>query len=64
MPDHFDAQPAQSLALWRQVDRLLTDDAVLVPYVNRVSTVVINPNVGNVMTLAGFGPLLDQMWVK
>jgi hypothetical protein len=43
---------------------MLVDDGALVPLVNRVGTVVVHPDIGNVMTRAGFGPLLDQMWVK
>jgi ABC-type oligopeptide transport system substrate-binding subunit len=55
--------PAGSLAAWAKVDRMLTDDAALVPLVNRVGAVVVNPDIGNVMTRAGFGPLLSQLWV-
>ena len=43
---------------------MLTDDAALVPLVNHVATVVVSPQVGNVINRHGFGPLLDQMWVK
>jgi YVTN family beta-propeller protein len=56
--------PTQSLALWAQVDRVLTDDAALVPMINRVATVVVSPQVGNVINRDGFGPLLDQMWLQ
>lgn len=56
--------PAKSLALWAQVDRMLTDDAALVPLVNHVATVAVSPQVGNVINRAGFGPLLHQMWVR
>jgi peptide/nickel transport system substrate-binding protein len=56
--------PVQSLADWRQVDRLLTDDAALVPMINRLATVVVSPQVGNVINRDGFGPLLDQMWLR
>ena len=56
--------PAESLALWAQVDRMLTDDAAVVPMINRVATVIVNPQVGNVINRDGFGPLLDQMWLR
>jgi YVTN family beta-propeller protein len=56
--------PAQSLALWAQVDHMLTDDAAFVPMITRVATVVVNPQVGNVINRDGFGPLLDQMWLR
>jgi ABC-type transport system substrate-binding protein len=56
--------PARSLTLWAQVDRMITDDAALVPFFNRVSIVAVSPDVGNVMNRDGYGPLLDQMWVK
>ena len=42
---------------------LLTDDA-LVPLIKRVATVVVSPQVGNVINRDGFGPLLDQMWLR
>ena len=56
--------PAQSLALWAQVDRMVTDDAAVVPMINRVATVIVNPQVGNVINRDGYGPLLDQMWLR
>ena len=43
---------------------MLTDDAALVPLVNRVGAVIVHPDVGNVMARAGFGPLLSQMWIR
>jgi peptide/nickel transport system substrate-binding protein len=55
--------PAGSLDLWRQADRLLTDDAAIVPLMNRVAAVVVRPELGNVMTRSGYGPLIDQIWV-
>lgn len=56
--------PAGSLAAWAQVDQMVTDDAALAPLANRVGAVIVNPDVGNDMTRAGFGPLLSQMWVR
>jgi len=56
--------PAESLELWRQADRLLTDDAALIPLTNRVGAIVVRPELGNVMTRSGYGPLIDQIWVK
>jgi peptide/nickel transport system substrate-binding protein len=56
--------PAGSLEAWAQVDRRITDDAALIPLVNRVGAVIVHPDVGNVMTRSGFGPLLSQMWVR
>jgi peptide/nickel transport system substrate-binding protein len=58
------SDPAQSLSLWADVHQMLVDDGALVPLVSRVGTHVVNPVVGNVLTRAGFGPLLDQMWVR
>jgi YVTN family beta-propeller protein len=55
--------PAVSLALWAEVDHMVTDDAPIVPFLSRVASVVVDPSVGNVITRAGFGPLLSQMWV-
>ncbi len=42
---------------------MVTDDAPIVPFLSRVASVVVDPSVGNVVTRAGFGPLLSQMWV-
>ncbi len=56
--------PAGSLEVWAHVDRMITDDAALIPLVTRVGAVIVHPDVGNVMTRAGFGPLLSQMWVR
>ena len=56
--------PAESLDLWRKADRLLTDDAALIPLMNRVAAIVVRPELGNVMTRSGYGPLIDQIWVK
>jgi len=36
----------------------------LVPLINRVATVVVSSQVGNVINRDGFGPLLDQMWLR
>lgn len=58
------SNPTASLALWTQVDRMLTDDAALVPLMARIGAVVVAPTVGNVRVRTSFGPLLDQMWVK
>jgi hypothetical protein len=32
--------------------------------INRVATVIVSPQVGNVINRDGFGPLLDQMWLR
>jgi len=47
-----------------EADRLLTDDAALIPLTNRVGAIVVRPELGNVMTRSGYGPLIDQIWVK
>ena len=57
------SDPETALALWAQVDKMVTDDAPLVPFLSRVATVVVRPSIGNVITRPGFGPLLSQMWV-
>ena len=36
----------------------------LAPLINRVATVLVSPQVGNVINRDGFGPLLDQMWLR
>jgi ABC-type transport system substrate-binding protein len=56
--------PARSLTLWTEVDHRITDEAALVPFLNRVAVNLVNPNVGNVIIRPGFGPIFGQMWVK
>jgi peptide/nickel transport system substrate-binding protein len=56
--------PAESLSLWAQVDHLLTEDAALVPVINRMGSALVSPDVGNVMPRSGFGPPFAQMWVR
>ena len=56
--------PMGSLATWAEVDRLLVDDAAMVPTHTLVKKAVVSPSVRNVVVRPGFGPILDQLWVK
>jgi ABC-type oligopeptide transport system substrate-binding subunit len=56
--------PARSRDLWRQVDRMLTDDAAFVTLGNHQGAVLVSERVGNVQTRAGLGAVLSQLWVR
>ena len=56
--------PAASRELWARVDRMVTNDAPWVPIVNQSSTVFVSARVGNYQESPGYGPLLDQIWIR
>ena len=56
--------PARSLDLWAQVDRMVTDDAAFVTLGNHQGAVLVSERVGNVLTRPGLGPVLSQLWVR
>jgi YVTN family beta-propeller protein len=57
--------PATARKLWEQVDRLVTDQAPLVPIFNLGGSVFVSARVGNYQDFPYYGgPLLDQMWVQ
>ena len=56
--------PIGALATWGEVDRMLVDDAAVIPTDSQIGTVVVSPEVGNVLLRPGYGPILDQMWVR
>ena len=58
------SDPAASLEEWAAVDRMLVDDAAVMPVLSSVGTVLASPTLGNVVLQPGAGPLLDQVWVK
>jgi len=56
--------PAAARKLWARVDRIVTDQAPWVPLSNSGPTVFVSSRVGNYQDSAGYGPLLDQTWVR
>jgi YVTN family beta-propeller protein len=57
------SDPATARKLWARVDATVTDDAPWVPVVNRSTTEFVSARVGNFQESAGYGPLLDQIWL-
>ena len=56
--------PAAARKLWARVDRIVTDQAPWVPLENAAPTVFVSSRAGNYQDSAGYGPLLDQTWVR
>ena len=56
--------PMGSLAAWTEVDRLLVDDAAMVPTHTLEKKAVVSPSVRNIVVRPGYGPILGQLWVK
>jgi YVTN family beta-propeller protein len=49
---------------WESLDRVVTDQAPWVPLFSWGSTVLVSSRVGNYQESPGYGPLLDQLWVR
>jgi peptide/nickel transport system substrate-binding protein len=58
------SDPIGALATWAEVDHMLVDAVAMIPTDSQIGTVVISPEVGNVLLRPAYGPILDQMWVK
>jgi YVTN family beta-propeller protein len=56
--------PTTSRRLWAQVDRMVTDDAALVPTANGKIENFVSTRLGNFQSNPQLGPLFDQMWVQ
>jgi peptide/nickel transport system substrate-binding protein len=56
--------PAAARRLWAQVDRIVTDQAPLVPVNNEAFADFVSSRVGNCQESPIYGALLDQMWVR
>ena len=55
---------ADAPALWAQADRIVTDDAPLVPLVIPSYVTFVSKRVGNYQASAMQGVLRDQLWVR
>jgi ABC-type transport system substrate-binding protein/DNA-binding beta-propeller fold protein YncE len=58
------ADPAAARRLWAQADRIVTDQAPYVPVDNGRTAGFVSSRAGNYQASPGYGPLLDQMWVR
>ena len=56
--------PTVARSLWAQADRTVTDQAPYVPVYNETTANFVSSRVGNYQGSPGYGPLLDQMWVR
>ena len=43
---------------------MLVDAVAMIPTDSQIGTVVISPEVGNLLLRPATGPILDQMWVR
>ena len=57
------SDPTTARQLWAQVDRMVTDDAAIVPTVNGKIENLVSTGLGNFQNNPQLGPLFDQMWV-
>lgn len=56
--------PGTALRAWTQIDQTVTDQAPIVPTVNRFETTFVSARVGDFQSNQVVGPLLSQLWVK
>ena len=56
--------PATARRMWAQADRIATNQAPYVPVYDQASAAFVSPRVGNYQDSPGYGPLLDQTWVR
>jgi peptide/nickel transport system substrate-binding protein len=56
--------PARAARLWTQIDRMVVDQAVALPWANPRNAALVSKRVGNYQSHPLSGTLLDQLWVK
>jgi YVTN family beta-propeller protein len=56
--------PARAATLWAEVDRMVVDQAVAVPWANPRNAALVSKRVGNYQSHPLLGTLLDQLWVR
>jgi peptide/nickel transport system substrate-binding protein len=56
--------PATARRLWAKADRIVTDQAPYVMIYDETSAGFVSSRLGNYQASPGYGPLLDQMWVR
>jgi YVTN family beta-propeller protein len=58
------SDPAVANALWADVDRVLVDRAVTVPFASPRFAILVSERVVNYQSHLLWGPLFDQLWVQ
>jgi ABC-type oligopeptide transport system substrate-binding subunit len=56
--------PSAARRKWALADRMASDQAPYVPVYDDSSAGFVSARVGNYQDSPGYGPLLDQMWVR
>jgi YVTN family beta-propeller protein len=56
--------PATARRLWAKADRIVTNQAPYVMIYDETSAGFVSSRTGNYQDSPGYGPLLDQMWVR
>jgi ABC-type transport system substrate-binding protein len=55
--------PGAALRAWTEIDRTITDQALIVPTINAINSTFVSARVGNYKSNQILGPLLSQLWV-
>jgi len=56
--------PGEALRAWTEIDRTVTNEALIVPMFNKKSPTFVSARVGNYYSNQALGPLLSQLWVR
>jgi ABC-type transport system substrate-binding protein len=56
--------PGAALRAWTEIDRTISDEALVVPFVNPIFSTFVSARVGNYQSNQTIGPLLSQLWVR
>jgi YVTN family beta-propeller protein len=56
--------PGAALRAWTEIDRTISDEALVVPVVNPIASTFVSARVGNYQSNQTMGALLSQLWVK
>jgi YVTN family beta-propeller protein len=56
--------PTRAAEIWAEIDKMVVDDAVAVPYSNPRNPALVSKRVGNYQSHPLWGTLLDQLWVR
>ncbi|MEO8517838.1 MAG: ABC transporter substrate-binding protein [Dermatophilaceae bacterium] len=56
--------PGNALRAWAEIDRIITDAAMVVPMFNPIVSTFVSARVGNYQSNQTVGALLSQLWVR
>jgi peptide/nickel transport system substrate-binding protein len=56
--------PTRAAKLWAEIDRIVVDEALGLPWANPRNAALVSKRVGNYQSHPLLGTLLDQLWVK